>query len=328
VTTALARPLARHGQAAITSQDIDPQHITPRAIAPQAVTTQDIEPQYIESRAITPQPITPQAIGRAATLALYDELALSPKPGLVTLTDTGSHADMDAATFMRSLFALRSYFPRIAALGQAGAPFEALQRCGIDAESRMLAATGGINTHRGAIFMLGLLCASAGALAVAGAPLRPHGVQAMLQQRCGAALAARAQQPPAMPGGLVARSLGLRGAAHEAAAGFPALFHTAVPALAEARAHGLPPRLARLHALFHVMAVLDDSNLALRGGLEGLRHAQAAARGFITAGGAMRPGALHAAAEIGREFVARRLSPGGAADTVAAACWLQRLAVA
>src|SRR5688572_4214208 len=45
------------------------------------------------------------AIGRAATLALYDELALSPKPGLVTLTDRGSHDDMDARTFMRSLIA-------------------------------------------------------------------------------------------------------------------------------------------------------------------------------------------------------------------------------
>src|SRR5437870_9238230 len=83
----------------------------------------------------------PQAIGRAATLALYDELALSPKPGLVTLTDSGSHADMDAHTFMRSLFALRSYFVRIAALGAEGAPFEALQQCGIEAEARMLAAT-------------------------------------------------------------------------------------------------------------------------------------------------------------------------------------------
>src|SRR3989442_8164951 len=103
-----------------------------------------------------------QAIGRAATLALYEELALSPKPGLVTLTDNGSHADMDAHTFMRSLFALRSYFVRIATLGAEGAPFQVLQQCGIDAEARMLAATGGGNTHRGAIFMLGLLFAAAG----------------------------------------------------------------------------------------------------------------------------------------------------------------------
>lgn len=269
---------------------------------------------------------TPRQIGRAATLALYDELALSPKPGLVTLSDTGSHTDMDATTFMHSLFALRSYFPRIAALGRDGAAFDALQRCGIDAESRMLAATGGINTHRGAIFMLGLLCAAAGVAVQAGEPLQPQVVRTMLRKRWGAALAGRAQQAPSMPGGLVARRLGLRGAAHEAASGFPALFETAVPALADARARGLSPRLARLDTLFHVMAALDDSNLALRGGLEGLRYAQAAVRGFIAAGGAAQPDALAAAADIGHAFVARRLSPGGAADTVAAACWLQRIA--
>lgn len=277
------------------------------------------------STATRPRP-TPQAIGRAATLALYDELALSPKPGLVTLVDNGSHADMDAATFMRSLFALRSYFPCIAALGQAGAAFDALEGCGRQAEARMLAATGGINTHRGAVFVLGLLCAAAGALVQAGQPLQPQAVRAMLHQRWGAALAARAQRAPTLPGGLVARRLGLRGASHEAAAGFPVLFETAAPALAAARARGLAPRLARLDTLFHVMAVLDDSNLALRGGLAGLRHAQASARSFLAAGGAAQPDALQAAAAIGRDFVARRLSPGGAADTVAAACWLQRIA--
>jgi triphosphoribosyl-dephospho-CoA synthase len=269
---------------------------------------------------------TPQQIGHAATLALYDELALSPKPGLVTLIDNGSHSDMDARTFVRSLFGLRSYFPRIAALGQAGAPFDALQRCGIDADARMLAATGGINTHRGAVFMLGLLCASAGALVQAGGPLRPDALRAMLLQRWGHDLAARAQRPPTLPGGKVARQLGLRGASQEAAAGFPVLFETAVPALSAALARGLAPRLARLDTLFHVMAVLDDSNLALRGGIAGLHYAQDAARGFLTAGGAARSDALQAAAGIGRAFVARRLSPGGAADTVAAACWLQRVA--
>jgi triphosphoribosyl-dephospho-CoA synthase len=268
---------------------------------------------------------TPQMIGRAATLALYDELALAPKPGLVTLVDNGSHADMDAATFVRSLFALRSYFPRMAALGRAGAAFDALEACGIAAEARMLAATGGINTHRGAVFMLGLVCAAAGALAQAGQPLRPEGVRAMLRQRWGDALATRAERAPTMPGGQVARRLGLRGASHEAAAGFPVLFETAVPALAAARALGLSPRLARLQTLFEVMAVLDDSNLAQRGGLDGLRHAQAAARGFLDAGGAAQADALEAAATIGRDFVARRLSPGGAADTLAAACCLQRM---
>jgi len=273
----------------------------------------------------TVAPLSAHEIGRAASLALYDELALAPKPGLVTLTDCGSHADMDAHTFMRSLFALRGYFVRIAELGAAGAPFEALEQAGIAAEARMLAATSGINTHRGAIFMLGLLCASAGALAAEGLPATPGAVRHMLRARWGQALAERAQRPSRLPGGMAACRLGLRSASAEAALGFPALFETAEPALRSALARGLAWQPARLDTLFATMAVLDDSNLAHRGGLEGLHFAQCAARGFLAAGGAESPQGLEAAEAIGAEFVRRRLSPGGAADTLAAACWLQRV---
>lgn len=257
-------------------------------------------------------------IGRAATLALYDELALSPKPGLVTLTDRGSHRDMDAHSFMRSLLALRSYFVHIAELGAVGAPFEALERCGIAAEARMLAATGGINTHRGAIFMLGLLCAAAGAL---GCRPTPALIRQTLLERWGEALATRAQRPSTLPGGVAARRFHLRSASAEAALGFPTLFETAVPALDRAR--NLPAQAARLDTLFAIMAVLDDSNLAHRGGLEGLRFAQASARAFLASGGTSQ--GVDRAEAIAAEFVRRNLSPGGAADTLAAACFLARL---
>jgi triphosphoribosyl-dephospho-CoA synthase len=268
---------------------------------------------------------TPRAIGRAATLALHDELALSPKPGLVTLVDTGSHDDMDAHTFMRSLFALRGYFVRIAALGESQAPFEDLERCGIDAERRMLAATGGINTHRGAIFTLGLLCAAAGAATRAGHELTPRVLRRTLLQCWGTSLAARATRQSTLPGGIAARRFGLRSASAEAALGFPVLFDTAIPAMQAASNRGLKRQHVLLDTLFHVMALMDDSNLAHRGGLEGLRHAQRTASGDIAAGGAGRPGGVEAASDIGRDFVGRRLSPGGAADTLAAACLVARL---
>jgi triphosphoribosyl-dephospho-CoA synthase len=270
-------------------------------------------------------PPAAQAIGRAATLALHDELALSPKPGLVTLIDTGSHDDMDAHTFMRSLFALRGYYVRIAGLGAVNAPFEDLERCGIEAEARMLEATGGINTHRGAIFTLGLLCAAAGAAAGAGRRPTPEVLRHTLLQRWGEALAVRATRPSTLPGGIAARRHGLRSASAEAALGFPVLFDTTLPALQAATQRGLSPHHALLDTLFHVIAVMDDSNLAHRGGLEGLRHAQHAASGFLAAGGAARPGGVAAAFDIGRDFVNRRLSPGGAADTLAAACFIARL---
>jgi triphosphoribosyl-dephospho-CoA synthase len=266
-----------------------------------------------------------QSIGRAATLALYDELALSPKPGLVTLVDRGSHRDMDAQTFIRSLLALRSYFVDIAGLGAAGADLSALRQRGVQAERDMLRATGGVNTHRGAVFMLGLLCAAAGAVLADGAPLHPEAVRQELVGRWGRELAERAKQPSALPGGIAARRYGLRGAAAEAAAGFPGLFEMAVPGLRRARARRLPRDAALLDTLFHVMSVLDDSNLAHRGGLEGLRYAQQAAREFLQAGGSARSGAAAEAARIGEQFVRRNLSPGGAADTLSAACWMQRL---
>lgn len=269
-----------------------------------------------------PDTLTAQEIGRAAVLSLYDELALSPKPGLVTLTCRGSHDDMDAQTFMRSILALRGYFVRIAELGAVGAPFEALERCGIDAEARMLAATGGVNTHRGAIFMLGLLCAAAGAV---GRRVAPEELRATLRMRWGEALSKRAERPSSLPGGMAARRYQLRSASAEAALGFPTLFETAAPALRQGLARGLSRTQAQLDTLFTTMAVLDDSNLAHRGGLPGLRHAQEAARGFLAAGGAGGADGPAAAVAIGQDFIRRRLSPGGSADTLAGACWLQRL---
>ncbi|GAA4349520.1 triphosphoribosyl-dephospho-CoA synthase MdcB [Variovorax defluvii] len=277
-------------------------------------------------RAPAPSGLTPAAIGRAATLALHDELSLTPKPGLVTLIDAGSHEDMDAHTFLRSLFSLRRYFARIAEAGERGADFALLEQCGIAAEARMLAATGGVNTHRGAIFMLGLLCAAAGAVCrERGTAPQPQRLRDALRRHWGEALAARSLRPPRLPGGIAARRHGLRGASEEAAGAFPILFETAVPALTQALARGLTPTQARLDTLFHIIAVLDDSNLAHRGGLDGLRWAQRTARAFLDRGGIARPEGLREAHAISEDFVRRRLSPGGAADTLAAACWVRRV---
>lgn len=266
-----------------------------------------------------------QALGRAATVSLYDELALAPKPGLVSFVDSGSHHDMDAGTLLRSLFALRRYFPAIAAAGAQGADFAELQRLGLAAEARMLAATGGVNTHRGAVFTLGLLCAAAGRQLAHGGGLAPATLRSALLQHWGDELDHLARRPRLSHGRDAAQRFGLRPAAAEAALGFPVLFEVALPALRRAR--NLGPRLARLQALFELMAVLDDTNLAHRGGLAGLRWAQQQARGFLAAGGTGRPDAVEHAQALHTAFVARRLSPGGAADLLAAACWLDRVCI-
>jgi triphosphoribosyl-dephospho-CoA synthase len=265
------------------------------------------------------------ALGRAAIVSLYDELALAPKPGLVSFADTGSHADMDAGTFLRSLFALRHFFVRIAAQGAASAEFTPLQALGIEAEIRMLRATGGVNTHRGAIFTLGLLCAAAGAAHAAGLACCATSLRATLIARWGGALSAHAALASDSHGGRAARRHGLRSAAEEAAQGLPTLFEHVLPALRAARRAGADDRGARLHALFTAMAEADDTNLVHRGGLQGLRDARRLARDFLAEGGGLTADATRRAARVHAVFVERRLSPGGAADLLAAACWVERV---
>lgn len=266
-------------------------------------------------------------IGRAATLALHDELSLAPKPGLVSFVDSGSHRDMDARTFMRSIFALRNVFPRFAALGAAAVPFAALEQEGIAAEIQMLRSTGGCNTHRGAIFTLGLLCAAAGLRAARAEELAAGSLRQSLLEQWGTALTARAHRPSESHGARAARRFGLRSAGVEAAAGFPVLFETALPTLRGALHRGLTARQARTDALFATMAVLDDTNIVHRGGMAALRFVHRAAREYLDAGGSGRADAQAHAQSLHRAFVARHLSPGGAADVLAAACWLHRVCV-
>lgn len=263
-------------------------------------------------------------IGRHAVVALYDELALDPKPGLVSFVDAGSHDDMDAGLFMRSLFSLRRCFPAMVVAGSRGAAFAELERLGIDAERSMLRATGGVNTHRGAIFSLGLLCAAAGRLNRQGEASTPLALRECLVASWGAPLRRRGMPAGRSNGQTAARRHGLRSVGQEAALGFPMLFDVTLPALRQALAAGLTPQRSRLQALMETMAALDDTNLAHRGGLAGLRWAQQRARDFVDAGGAARPAALDQARSLHAEFVARRLSPGGSADMLAAACWVDR----
>lgn len=263
-----------------------------------------------------------------AVRALYLELALEPKPGLVSLRDNGSHHDMTAQTFVRSLFALRHYFAHMAQAGAAQLPFATLEALGLQAEARMLRATGGINTHRGAIFALGLLCASAGSLSK---EATANDLRSALATHWGPALRSRAerarQRPATTHGQRAAQRYQLRSAGDEAADGFPTLFEVTLPALQAAYDQGLGDRAARIQAFFATLACLDDTNMVHRGGIEGLRFGQQAARQFLAAGGAARPDWLDHARALHAQFVARRLSPGGSADLLACACWVHSVCV-
>lgn len=266
--------------------------------------------------------------GRLAIRSLYRELALAPKPGLVSPVDAGSHRDMDMRTFMRSLFSLRSYFATITNCGseQTRPKFAALQQLGIVAERRMLAATGGINTHRGAIFNLGLLCAAAGVLHGEGKTVTAEAACALVSSEWGnEILSSACQVAPSSHGLQVAQRYGSGGARQEAAAGFPTAREVGLPVYRATLSATGSDELAAIQTLFALIAHLDDTNLLWRGGLDGLHHAQAAAGGFLARGGVLSADWRAQAESIHADFVRRNLSPGGSADLLGVTLFLHTL---
>lgn len=263
-----------------------------------------------------------KSIAALASNALLAELATYPKPGLVSPIDNGSHDDMDAAAFRASIAAIEPFFARLALDGGVGEPLAALRATGVEAEAAMLAATGGVNTHRGCIFALGLLCAAAGAGA--------GDLARFVRDTWGEALAGERPGDGSHGAGAM-RRFGVGGARGEAAAGFPAAVQVGLPALREGRrlsSHLLPQAgegRTRVHAFFALLAHVDDTNLLHRGGADGLAFARDAAERFMCEGGVGTSDWRERAVAIHRAFVARRLSPGGSADLLAVTLFLDAM---
>ena len=267
--------------------------------------------------AVSPHESAEKALADRAQRALLYEALLSPKPGLVDRDSAGAHRDMDIHRFIDSAVSLHPFFQRFARAGMdRAAPPEGLlarlRPIGMEAEREMLRVTGGVNTHRGAIFSLGILCAAA----------RGEGggdsdaVCAMAGRIASPALR---DAPSSSHGALAGRLYGAPGARGEAAQGFPAA-RSALARLRDALRHGMSLERAQLTALYHIMSQLEDSNLLYRGGLGGLHFVQRGALRLLEEG---LPEAGMAA--FGAEMALRRLSPGGAADVLAQALFLHML---
>ena len=267
---------------------------------------------------------TARTLALLAVRSLHAELVLYPKPGLVSLRDNGAHADMTASTLVRSLFALRHYFAGIALAGMRAAPMGELRRLGVVAEARMLRATGGVNTHRGAIFALGMLSAAA-ALAWAqrgGAADRTlRAVLAKHWRRDLLAVPVLAAQTDSH-GRQMATKHGAAGARGEASDGFPSVFGIALPALREALARGADAQSARVHAFYALLAGVVDTNVLYRGGSGALRRLQGEASEFIDRGSVFADGWFARAEDLHRRCSRGGISPGGCADLLAAACFV------
>lgn len=262
--------------------------------------------------------ITPDAIADTACNVLVLELATYPKPGLVSFQDTGSHADMDARMFIASIQALHPSFRKIASAGSAGARMEQLRILGMEAEGRMFSATGGVNTHRGAIFSLGLLAAASGALAACRRPTTYDNLSAYICEHFGPEITASFPEE-AKSAGERARSLhGVGGARLEAGLGFPTLARVGLPALDEALEAKLPLARACVHCFFALLEVAEDTTLIHRGGVEGLDFAKRSAAAYNRLGGALAQDWEQRALQIHQEFMAANLSAGGVADLLSA----------
>lgn len=271
-----------------------------------------------------------ERIGTAAVDALLEEVRTTPKPGLVDLRNQGSHRDMDAALFAISAKALKPYFTQCAAIGQDNADlppeqtFPMLRNAGRKAETVMFEATGGINTHKGAIYTLGILCAAFGRLWHSG-KVTP-GAETVLNlcaAIAGDAAKADLNDAEADTAGLrLYRELGITGIRGEMARGLPSLGEIALPVFRSACEGGHSQNDAGVLALLHLIARVQDTNLYHRGGKSGAEFAAASVRSLLE--GCAKPDIAQIEA-LDDAFIARNLSPGGCADLLAATYFLDKL---
>ncbi|MGX9713497.1 triphosphoribosyl-dephospho-CoA synthase [Janthinobacterium lividum] len=268
------------------------------------------------------------ALGRQVLQALLDEVTLTPKPGLVDLRSRGAHADLNWALMCHSACVLEPVFAAMAHAGWESGDDDGLRQrigaIGRDGEALMLAATGGVNTHRGAIWALGLLVTAAAQQGARGASLAPHVVAA----RAGALARLHDRGAPGVTGNkgeLACRQYRVDGARGQARAGFPLVTGAGLPALHASRARGDSETTARLNALLAILSQLDDTCVLSRGGEPALLELQTGAARVLAAGGAATAAGTEALLALEAVALARGVSPGGAADLLAATLFLDRL---
>ncbi|WP_434594738.1 triphosphoribosyl-dephospho-CoA synthase [Pseudomonas sp. R4-83] len=252
--------------------------------------------------------------------ALIDEADLSPKPALVDRRGNGAHTDLHLGLMHASALALWPAFKEMAEaalhIGEVGLPLrEAIGRIGREGEQAMLATTNGVNTHRGAIWALGLL--------VTAAALQPKSIAL-----CAARLALlddRYAPKPLSHGAQVAQRYGARGAREEAQLGFPSVLQRGLPQLRKSRANSVGEQNARLDALLAIMTELADTCVLYRAGEQGLHAMQSGAQAVLDAGGSASLAGRRRLHELDQQLIALNASPGGAADLLAATLLLDRI---
>ena len=271
-------------------------------------------------RQLVPPTTLPYIIARLATQALQAELDTTPKPGLVDKDNNGAHRDMDYALMQRSINTLHPYFVKLAQLGCADAlpTHTSIRDIGIEAEKAMLSATNGVNTHKGALFSMGL--------AVVAAAHEERKIAAneeqILKERNGGedvlvslqttikALAASFPDTNGTHGSkaklLSKGTTAIKGALDNAREGYEILFAEWLPFYIERRKERDAYTLHK--TLLRIMCDLDDTNVIYRTDLATAEEVKQEARALLDS---FSKAALK---DMDRRYTARNISPGGAAD--------------
>ena len=276
-----------------------------------------------------------ESIGNRAYRALLAEVYTTPKPGLVDLFSTGAHQDMNVHTFEKSAYALYPWFVRMAAQGAILSGdlqelFRDVRVSGIEAEKAMYRATGGVNTHKGLIFTLGIFCAAAGRCArenegvIEWTQLRSIQRQMVgktLVEELGVIMKKKAHSH----GEQNLQKYGTAGIRGEAIAGYPSLFQLALPTLRQGVAEGHDWNRVKLQTLLVLMGSTQDSNIISRRGPEELKKVQEEIRSLLESGGAYRDDAVEYLKRLDQEYRVRNVSAGGCADLLATAIFLHSI---
>lgn len=265
-------------------------------------------------------------IGKLAVRSLLEEVCTTPKPGLVDRRNTGSHRDMDLAMFHRSAEALEGYFTECARIGMETAgeksedTFSLLRQAGLQAEKAMYQATNGVNTHKGAIFTIGILCGAAGRLWTGENNWNLAHIFREVSDMTRQAMEADWTKGGNTIGHRLYAEKGIRGIRGQVADGLPAVAEIGLPIFRDYLERGMDRNEAGVRTLLHLIAQVEDTNMIARGGLVGAREGAEQVKTLLEI-----DYAICDVEELDDLFISRNLSPGGCADLLAAVYFLDTL---
>lgn len=274
-------------------------------------------------------------VAALAQRSILYEVSTTPKPGLVDCNNAGAHKDMDFFTFMASSSVL---YNGLYDCVKEGINFkdkdntkllDRIRKPGIQCERAMFQVTNGVNTHKGIIFSLGILCAAVGNL------YKKYGNEDFfIEDICdkvkdiAKGLTVKdfkgvLNKDVLTHGERLFKEYGYKGIRGEVESGFSTV-RDKVVGIMRIWKHDkdLSKNDLFLEILLNLMAESEDTNIVIRGGVEGLKYVRLTAKEFLECGGIRQPKAKETLEAMNEEFIIRNISPGGAADLLAVSIFL------